>query len=463
LAQAAFEVADRGLRPAAAAAPAIPAILHFTVPAKTSALQDRAIERARRLHPGWRVVVWQDPIAREAFELAPLWDRANSGAQLADLVRLEVVHRLGGIYVDSDLLLERALDPLRRYGFFVASEDGTVPTNAVFGATPGHPALRRLIDAIARDAHLDWRLEPVHTTGPGFFARELAGRTDVTVLPRATFYPYNWNERAARPHRHGYGVHLWAKSWAHVRGPAAPAARGFAGTLVDAAARAKRRLDFNEFAIRLRRRRVGAYPAEGVVGVRTIHGFTILLRGDDRELAPQLALDGYRRLRTELFLRAIVRGGDWAIDAGAGVGHCACLLAQQVGEWGRVFAYEREPQHRELASRSLALNGFAGRVVRRPAAAGSLDGDFPVDLPIRCLRIDAGESAHDVVAGAQRLLERGCIDFVLAEAPAPRTARALAERGYRPHRIRADLALAPLGPAACLRPDRGDDLVFAPQ
>jgi hypothetical protein len=68
-----------------------------------------------------------------------------------------------------------------------------------------------------------------------------------------------------------------------------------------------------------------------------------------------------------------------------------------------------------------------------------------------------------VVAGAKRVLERCCIDFVLIEAPEPRAARALAEQGYRPHRIRADLSLAPLAPAEWLRRECGDDCVFTPQ
>jgi FkbM family methyltransferase len=502
------------------ALPRIPAIIHLTVPAKTTAIQERAIERARALHPGWRVIVWQDPIPPETFELAPFWDKVNSGAQLADLIRIEVVYRFGGIYVDSDLMLEQALDPLRAFDFFIASEDGSVLTNAVFGASPRHPALRKLIDSIADDDGFNWQLEPVHTTGPGFFSRELKWRTDVTVLPRSTFYPYNWNERQAAPHKHTYGVHLWEKSWAHVApsGPPAPLGRKLALALIGAAARARRRLFFNELGIRFFRRSNDTYAAAGVVCARTIHGFRIFLSGTDVSVTPDIAMNGYYELREELFLRTVVKGGDWAIDVGANVGVYTLLLAQLAGAWGRVFAYEPNPQCRELLARSLAMNWVHDRVVLKAAAVGSapgetrlsfnpeslggatvvaddeqgvfaetsrlfsqrhhvrvpvvaLDDEFPVDLPIRFLKIDTEGFEHEVLAGAKRLIQRGCIDFILLEAVQevsgpqwPRLVQAMRDleaHGYRAHRIRGDLKLEPVALDDLSLPATGRNLVFA--
>src|SRR4051812_31668239 len=97
----------------------IPKIIHFTIPEHATDVQLRNIQIARDLHPGWDVVVWQDPVDRTSFQLGRYWDKANSGAQLADLIRLEVVHRQGGFYVDSDFVLRKNLDALRQYQFVV--------------------------------------------------------------------------------------------------------------------------------------------------------------------------------------------------------------------------------------------------------------------------------------------------------------------------------------------------------
>ncbi len=45
----------------------------------------------------------------------------------------------------------------------------------------------------------------------------------------------------------------------------------------------------------------------------------------------------------------------------------------------------------------------------------TLDSDFPVDLPIRMLKIDAEGFDHHVLRGASRLLERNCIDILMLE------------------------------------------------
>src|SRR4051794_3385337 len=102
----------------------IPTTIHFTIPQQPTDVQLRNIQIARDLHPGWNVVVWQDPMDRSSFTLGKYWDKVNSGAQLADLIRLEVVYKQGGFYVDSDFVLRKNLDPLRQYAFVVGTEDG---------------------------------------------------------------------------------------------------------------------------------------------------------------------------------------------------------------------------------------------------------------------------------------------------------------------------------------------------
>ena len=91
----------------------IPQIIHYTVPQLPTEVQLRNIQTVRDLHPGWKIIVWQDPVERTQFKLAKYWDKTNSGAQLADLIRLEVVYQHGGFYVDSDIVLLKSLEGLR--------------------------------------------------------------------------------------------------------------------------------------------------------------------------------------------------------------------------------------------------------------------------------------------------------------------------------------------------------------
>ena len=186
-------------------------IIHFTVPENISVVETEVIARARELHPNWEIKVWRDPVEKNDFLLEQYWEKTKSGAQFADLLRLDLLYRFGGVYVDGDLRLFRPLDSLiERFEFFIASEDGVRPTNALMGARKDSPVLRYLIDHL-RTNEPDWNLPPNVTTGPDFLSHHLRWRNDVTLLPREVFYPYNWDHVGQKKiHRHSYGeIYGW--------------------------------------------------------------------------------------------------------------------------------------------------------------------------------------------------------------------------------------------------------------
>lgn len=189
----------------------IPPIFHRVVPADVPPQFDAWWRRFQQLHPRWLFVTWQDPLDPTAFELSWLWDRCTAGAQLAGLVRLEVVWRFGGVYVDMDFEPRRPFDPLLDNQLFIGTEDGTVLTDAVFGAEARHPGLRAAIDAFHNGF---WSPNP-SVTGPLHTTAHLRGRDDVTVVPTDRFYPYLWiePERASEPFPDAYAIHRWNHSW----------------------------------------------------------------------------------------------------------------------------------------------------------------------------------------------------------------------------------------------------------
>lgn len=447
----------------------IPKIIHFTIPRHPSDDQLKNIQIARDSHPDWQIVVWQDPIDRADFTLAKYWDKANSGAQLADLIRLEVVYKQGGFYLDSDFVIHRSLDPLRAYSFVVASEDGQTLTNAFFGAVPQSPALKLLIDELDRHEP-DWTLPPVFTTGPSLFAQQLKWRKDVTVIPRESFYPYNWNKRECPPRLWTYASHLWDHSWEPDRNQSRW--QKFYTTLkarvlgiypfVRRRAIARYRSLLFKFRNTMHVDPPRPYSASGVICAQTMHGPKILLIGDDVTVTPEIALRGTYEFLEERFVQRVVRPGDWVIDVGANVGLFSLLFAQRVGPFGRVFSYEPNPLPAELLKQSLLMNWCHERVEVRQKAIGSetgvlslrynraglggatlaeqgsagtmddtaellaghdsidvavstLDQEFPVDLPIRLLKVDVEGFEHHVLRGAARLLERHCVDILMLE------------------------------------------------
>jgi mannosyltransferase OCH1-like enzyme len=206
----------------------IPRRLIRTVPEHPTAAQDELWARARALHPDWEHINLQDPIDPAQFPTtSPLWSKCESGAQLAGLVRLEALVWGGGIYIDSDVVLYRSLEPLRAVSAFAAYEDPRVIPDAVLGAEPEHPAFVQMLKlAVARmrgaGNERDWQTNAGSwSTGPGVTTTVLQARDDVLVLGPEAFYPVHYHPRETleqrlesfKPQPWNFGLHRWDWSW----------------------------------------------------------------------------------------------------------------------------------------------------------------------------------------------------------------------------------------------------------
>ena len=105
-------------------------IIHFTTSSNPTPSQLSNFEIAKSLHPDWEVKLWSDPVESNKFKLSHYHSKANSGAQLADLIRLDLVFRYGGIYLDSDIVLVKPLDRLCSLESFFCSEDVSAKTDS---------------------------------------------------------------------------------------------------------------------------------------------------------------------------------------------------------------------------------------------------------------------------------------------------------------------------------------------
>lgn len=200
----------------------IPARLIRTVPEHTGADVERWWTEACKLHPGWDHLTLRDPLDRAQFPLTgEHWPLCVSGAQLAGLVRLEALHRYGGIYIDSDVQLFRSLEPLRTLSCFAAWEDERVVPDAVIGAEARHPAIRSCITlALERisSGSMDWRIgDGAWATGPGVTTTILPHADGVVLLGPESFYPVHYSEKhkldGHEPAEQTYGMHHWFGSW----------------------------------------------------------------------------------------------------------------------------------------------------------------------------------------------------------------------------------------------------------
>ena len=107
-------------------------------------------------------------------EESSLFERAETYAQKADIARYEVVHRFGGVYVDTDMESLRPLDGLLNdCEFFAARQHDGVVAIGIFGGAASHPILSDVIRRLPVSCFV-YRNGPIPIqTGPNLLNRAI--------------------------------------------------------------------------------------------------------------------------------------------------------------------------------------------------------------------------------------------------------------------------------------------------
>jgi hypothetical protein len=164
-------------------------------------------------HPGWEQRLWGDDDVAGLGVPAEILARVESSVELADVLRLYILARHGGVYVDTDVECLRPLDPLLKgLDFFAAYEMPGLVGTAILGARSGHPVFQRACELVAETLG---RAPLPAATGPPFFTHLLWDFPEVTLFPPELFFPYLWSEPERRNEHfeRAYAVHHWAMSW----------------------------------------------------------------------------------------------------------------------------------------------------------------------------------------------------------------------------------------------------------
>lgn len=143
--------------------------------------------------------------------------RLGKWTQRADLASYELVYQFGGIYANCDIEPLRDLTPLLAdvecfAGWELQDE---VACNALFGATPGHPFWKRVIEALPAQYQAETAMQ--RQTGPWLLTYVADQHPDeIRLFDQAVFYPYAFTEMDREHDRFpdAYTSHHWG----HTRG-----------------------------------------------------------------------------------------------------------------------------------------------------------------------------------------------------------------------------------------------------
>lgn len=174
--------------------------------------------RWAQLHPSFELVTWSSShdlpplINQELFDQAQQIIPRDWVRFRADVVRLELLHRFGGLYVDTDVEPARPVDTLLGGVACLAGRSpqhiaGVHPiTNAVMAAIPQHPFVRACIDGLPAAVEAFAGRSLAQMAGPWHLTRtyDAGDWPDVTIIDglyEAGWWTHHWNTGARKAGR----------------------------------------------------------------------------------------------------------------------------------------------------------------------------------------------------------------------------------------------------------------------
>lgn len=170
----------------------------------------RFMATVRATNPEWEYHLWtQDNLEPLGVRYVDLLDVFKKPVHVSDYLRLLVVHRFGGMYLDCDVEGLQPLDPLLTMDACASFQDGTGQIcPAIFGAKSGHPWIHWQLFNAERFSQPDtpWNVD-LMTQAP---------RTGLTIVPTDWFYPWLWTTppEQRKPTPNTLCMHYWKGSWA---------------------------------------------------------------------------------------------------------------------------------------------------------------------------------------------------------------------------------------------------------
>jgi len=95
---------------------------------------------------------------------------------------------------------------------------------------------------------------------------------------------------------------------------------------------------------------------------RTIFGQKIYVDTRDISLAPHILLDGYWEMWITRIIMNTIKEGMNVIEIGANIGYYSLLIASKIGDKGKLFIFEPNPNSFEILFSNIEINGFLDRV-----------------------------------------------------------------------------------------------------
>lgn len=175
------------------------------------------------MYPEYEYILWDNDKVNELFPLKNqhLYDgydneTSNVWNGRSNLLRLEILNKYGGLYIDADTNpLRKMEDSFLNDQFFAAYANekarGDLIAWGVMGTTPDNNILQTMIDSLNTKSKIK---QPSHIfSGPTFFTNTIKGnKFEIKIYPSYYFYPNFYRNNSKYEYKGNfkpYTDHVW--------------------------------------------------------------------------------------------------------------------------------------------------------------------------------------------------------------------------------------------------------------
>jgi mannosyltransferase OCH1-like enzyme len=211
----------------------IPKVIHycwFGGKRKPKLVRD-CLKSWRKYLPDYEIIEWNEtnsdlshPFVKEAYRL-------KKWAFVADYIRLKILYKNGGIYLDTDMMLCKSLNDFLNYECFFGAEEKNIISCGVIGAIRQNYFIEKCLNTYGNinfDQQIIWDDFVITLKITDLFRIEynyyedfnnIMTRNKITVFPPNFFYPFPFKDKDDIVNyekyitKDSYAVHLWVGSW----------------------------------------------------------------------------------------------------------------------------------------------------------------------------------------------------------------------------------------------------------
>lgn len=180
-------------------------------------LEKRCIESWKDFLPDYEIVYWNE---ENYFNPDPVFQNAlknKKWAFCADIARLDILHKHGGIYLDTDMELIKSLNAFLDYKFFIGKESEKYLSCGIIGSVPGHLFIKQSLDKVIESMKSDFI--PIPKIMTYVYEENYSHDNEIAIFSPDYFYPYNpfvneikvlfFSDITSNTH----AIHHWNYSW----------------------------------------------------------------------------------------------------------------------------------------------------------------------------------------------------------------------------------------------------------